>query len=605
MSNSPGSDPKEGERAKLNRELRERAGFKISQLLPRTVWGRLILLTLVIIVPTVLFEVSHYSTLLSERRAQSLASDLELSRSVGSTFESFVEHILHDESLAGTVLSPPGAYPIELGNRFLASTAQEYPPILSESWVGADGRVSASTDPTMIGLQVQDTPFFQNIVQGKDWVVSDLLQGDSGSGPIFQIAHGNRDEQGTLQGIAVATVAAQRLGSILKVERFGQAAIVIIDRRGWGVYRYPEIDLPWEQRNWIALNPVIGRTLQGEEYTGTITGATAGEERLAAFTPIRSIGWVASASHTVAEVTAPVFQELLREVIIYLLIVFAAVFVALMIGRTLTVPIKRLRDQSAAVGQGEFGPLTEITGPVELEELGKAFNRMAKEIRVRERQREDFIHTISHDLRAPLSVIRGGAQVVQRYINNSDLVSKSAAAIATSADRMNTMIQDLVDSARLESGRPELRIQPVNLDTFILELLERTRGALEVGRIKVEVPAGLPAVAVDPDRLERILINLLSNALKYSPPETEVLIRSERIDHEVLTSVIDKGRGIAPEDLPHIFERFYQPSTGRAAGGLGLGLYITKSLVEAHGGRIWVKSELGKGTTFYFTLPMA
>jgi two-component system phosphate regulon sensor histidine kinase PhoR len=112
-------------------------------------------------------------------------------------------------------------------------------------------------------------------------------------------------------------------------------------------------------------------------------------------------------------------------------------------------------------------------------------------------------------------------------------------------------------------------------------------------------------VEADPNRLERILGNLLSNALKYSDPGTEVLVSARNTDGEVTISVVDQGRGIAPEDLPRIFGRFYRSITARKAEGLGLGLHITRLLVEAHGGRIWAESELGKGSSFSFTLPMA
>ncbi len=128
---------------------------------------------------------------------------------------------------------------------------------------------------------------------------------------------------------------------------------------------------------------------------------------------------------------------------------------------------------------------------------------------------------------------------------------------------------------------------------------------MDVSRIKVDIQSDMPQIAADPDRLERILMNLLTNALKYSALETEVLLRAEKTDGEVTVSVTDYGMGIPPEDLPHIFERFYQPTAGRKAGGLGLGLYISKMLVEAHGGRVGVESELGRGSTFWFTLPLA
>ncbi|MBI2942020.1 MAG: PAS domain-containing protein [Chloroflexi bacterium] len=225
-----------------------------------------------------------------------------------------------------------------------------------------------------------------------------------------------------------------------------------------------------------------------------------------------------------------------------------------------------------------------------------------------EQLREDYIHTISHDLRAPLTIISGHAQMLQRTLLREGLdgpKQRGVEAILTSARRANAMIQDLLEAARLETGQVKLNPRPVGLGQFVRDLVGRLAGAGEAERIRVETPEGLPPVAADPDRLERILMNLLSNALKYSSPGSEITVRLERRGGEVVTSVTDHGPGIAPEELSHLFERHYRTreATERREG-LGLGLYITKGLVEAHGGRIWVQSELGKGSTFSFTLPL-
>ncbi|MCL5957740.1 MAG: PAS domain S-box protein [Chloroflexi bacterium] len=232
-------------------------------------------------------------------------------------------------------------------------------------------------------------------------------------------------------------------------------------------------------------------------------------------------------------------------------------------------------------------------------------NRDVSERKRAEEFREEYIHTISHDLRNPLAIVLGQAQLIRRCADKVELVSKSADSILVSAERMNAMIKDLIDSARLESGQLKLENQPVDLMSFVSDLLDRASTMMDVGRVKVEIPADLPRVDADPDRLERMLMNLLTNSLKFSSPETDVLVRAGKTNREATISVTDRGVGIAPEDLPHIFERFHRPKGGRRAGGLGLGLYITKMLVEAHGGRIWVESELGKGSTFHFTLPVA
>jgi signal transduction histidine kinase len=133
----------------------------------------------------------------------------------------------------------------------------------------------------------------------------------------------------------------------------------------------------------------------------------------------------------------------------------------------------------------------------------------------------------------------------------------------------------------------------------------RLKGELAPERLTIEIPADLPPVLVDPDLLERILLNLLTNAMKYSPPESPVTLAASRTGGEVLISVTDRGAGIAAADQPRLFERFYRPQGFRRADSVGLGLYITRMLVEAQGGRIRVESEPGKGSTFSFSLPVA
>lgn len=241
---------------------------------------------------------------------------------------------------------------------------------------------------------------------------------------------------------------------------------------------------------------------------------------------------------------------------------------------------------------------------IRVKERTAELEKANKELQDLQQARDDFVNHVSHDLRSPLQVIQGQAQLIQRFPEQLDLVSKGADAISTSAKRMNAMIQDLVDSARLEGGQLRLEKRPVDLRPFVADLLRRMEGTMDVRRLKLQIPSNLPEVDADPNRLERILLNLLTNALKYSPADTDVTIVAARENQAVRVSVADRGQGIAPADQARIFERFYRAG-GRKGEGIGLGLHITRMLVEAHGGRIWVESEIGKGSTFHFLLPMA
>ncbi|MEJ2699966.1 MAG: ATP-binding protein, partial [Desulfuromonadales bacterium] len=225
-----------------------------------------------------------------------------------------------------------------------------------------------------------------------------------------------------------------------------------------------------------------------------------------------------------------------------------------------------------------------------------------------QQEREMVLHTISHDLRIPLTVISGHAQILEEILNASGFDHGAASSVGeiNKGIRMITrMIEDLVDTARMEGGQVVLEKQPLQFAHFVRRLLTSCEGIVDSSRLEIRIADDLPLVSADPDRLERILLNLISNALKYSPRETQVQVRAEAQPGEIRVSIIDQGQGIAALDLPHIFERFYRCKGARRADSVGLGLHITKLLVEAHGGKVAVESEEGKGSTFSFTLPTA
>ena len=230
-------------------------------------------------------------------------------------------------------------------------------------------------------------------------------------------------------------------------------------------------------------------------------------------------------------------------------------------------------------------------------------------LRELQQQQEDLLHTVSHDLRTPLTVIQGQAQLLERVLlagREDQRLRQAAQGISSGARRMNTMIQDLVDSARLESGQMNLHLTPLDLVPFISGLKETLVGALPIERISIDACETLPRVVADSNRLERVVTNLLSNALKYSDAGSRVTVAISQLRDEVVVSVSDRGPGISEDQIPLLFQRFHrvEGTTGHREG-TGLGLYITKAMVEAHGGRIWVESEVGKGSTFSFTLPVA
>ncbi len=224
-----------------------------------------------------------------------------------------------------------------------------------------------------------------------------------------------------------------------------------------------------------------------------------------------------------------------------------------------------------------------------------------------ERAREEYLTLISHDLRQPLTSIVAAAQWLQHRLEQKETKREEAMAnrIVVSARRMNAMIQNLVESARFEAGEVVPRKEPVDLAGLVLDVAGRVGSRDEQARLRLDVAEPVPPVLASGEQLERVLVNLISNALKYSPDEQPVVVRIGREAGKAIVSVIDHGVGIAAEEVPRLFQRYFRGRAGESREGLGLGLYIARLIVEAHGGRIWVESEPGKGSTFNFSLPLA
>lgn len=221
-------------------------------------------------------------------------------------------------------------------------------------------------------------------------------------------------------------------------------------------------------------------------------------------------------------------------------------------------------------------------------------------------ERDDLLRAITHDLRTPLNAIYMQAHAVERALGGAEKAAERGRAMVRSCERMSEMLQDLSDSALLEAGRLQLAPRPVDVGELARELLDRLQGGLQVERVRLAADPGAPWAMADPRQVERIFVNLVSNALKYSPPETEVQVRVGRADDGgVELSVADHGVGITPEDQVHLFERWFRARGRRRPEGLGLGLYITRLLVEAQRGRIRVDSAPGKGSEFRVALPAA
>ena len=224
------------------------------------------------------------------------------------------------------------------------------------------------------------------------------------------------------------------------------------------------------------------------------------------------------------------------------------------------------------------------------------------------RLKDEFLSIASHELRTPVTSIKGYTQLAKMLIKEGDLTtSEEYLDIAMDQiDRMSRLILELLDVSRIETGRLEIRREPIAWAHFVRDVVHRHHTAVSDRRFHVSVPDVTKIVTGDRDRLEQVLGNLLENAVKYSPDGSDITVTVEDRGDSFVTAVCDRGIGIPADELGQVFERFHRGRQVSSTnyGGLGLGLYITKQIIERHGGQIWVDSKEGQGTTFYFSIPV-
>ncbi len=229
-------------------------------------------------------------------------------------------------------------------------------------------------------------------------------------------------------------------------------------------------------------------------------------------------------------------------------------------------------------------------------------------IRQVETTRKEFVSNVSHELRNPLASIKAMVETLESGALEDEAVARNfLERIHRDVDRMNSMVNDLLELSRLETGQIALHLAPMSLPPLVEDTVTQCRAQAVTKEVLVEsqVPADLPLVVGEEDKLREVLINLLENALKFTPPGGKIAVSAAPNGRFVEVCVRDTGIGIAPQHLPHVFERFYKVDRSRRDGGTGLGLAIVKHIVQAHGGDVRVESQEGAGSAFFFTVPRA
>lgn len=360
--------------------------------------------------------------------------------------------------------------------------------------------------------------------------------------------------------------------------------------------------------------PEVQYALRYATKSHTRTDPLSGEERLYVAALVRHEDKI-KAIVQVSISTVPLEMQIRQSWFILagtaLVILLAVVFAGLWLANYILHPLKTIQDAAARMANGNLDQQITIAGQDELSELASAFNHMAAQLKGMMERQQEFVANASHELRTPLTNIKLRAEALLAGASRDPGISQRFLQdIESEVDHMDRLTGNLLALSRIDEQQPVPQ-SPFDFGPFLANVAELFSLEAQAKRISLslDAPASLPAISANADQMRQVFDNLLGNAIKFTPPNQEITIAAHQIDGNVTVTVTNAGTGIPPEDLPHIFERFYQSDKARtrtadAPGGTGLGLSIVAGIVEAHRGKIDVASSPGQGTTFTLRFPI-
>jgi signal transduction histidine kinase len=443
------------------------------------------------------------------------------------------------------------------------------------------------------------------------------------------------------RGVVVAEIDLSFVTEVIDRARVGATGYAYaVDSDGF-VISHPIVNLVLRHTSFASLPQVRGALHGSVEASANSSGHDQnGTKVLSAYQKIEPLGWRVFVEEPLSEVLAPLKAAIWRTALLLVAFLILAIATSVLLARRLVRPIESIQTAAARIGSGSLNQRIEIPSNDELGALAEEFNRMAAqlqesysslELKVQERTQElatalseldeksreleaasrhksEFLANMSHELRTPLNAILGFSQVLREKLFGevNEKQAEYLDDILTSANHLLALINDILDLSKVEAGQVELDVAPFSLREALERgvVMVRERATRDGVQVALTALPDVDTVTGDERRIRQVIFNLLSNAVKFTPAGGAVDVSAAQLNGEVRVSVADTGPGIAAKDHERIFEEFQQTEAGAEQGeGTGLGLALSKQLVELHGGRIWVDSKLGHGSTFVFTLP--
>jgi signal transduction histidine kinase len=570
-----------------------------------------------------------------ENQASLVAVQREKAAGAAVQIQDFITGIQQLE--AGALTSPTQSDTVALDQRRndLLRLLRQAPPILEVSYLDSNGReplrisrlelsviggnADRSTDPAFLTTRAADTYYGPVYFRNESEPYMTLAVRDTTSGG----------------GALIAEVNLKFIWDVVSRIQVGKSGYAYVVDSSGQLIAHPDISAVLSRSDLSGLEQIKAILAANTLDEPNVAQNLQRQQVLTARAAVEPPGWWIFVEQPLQDAFAPVYASLLRTAVLLIAGLVLSVLVSLVLARRMVTPIRALQASADRIGAGALDAQIEVHTGDELEALGNAFNRMATQLRelygtleqrVEERTRElveakeqveianrhksEFLASMSHELRTPLNAIIGFSDALDEQFFGplNARQSRYVQHIMSSGRHLLSLINDILDLSKVEAGRMELEVGRFSLPEALESGLTmvRERANQHGIQLHVQTDPDVQIIEADERKVKQVIFNLLTNAVKFTPDSGHVYVSACRADPWLEISVRDTGVGIAPEDQARIFDAFQQSDRGVAQPqeGTGLGLTLSRQFVELHGGRLWVESEPGQGSTFRFTLPL-
>lgn len=576
--------------------------------------GKLYLLVLTVLIPLIMLQISTISSVYIEKLKNELEANEDYAKAIISSFSNYIEGLWLQEALIGSHFAPYPDLPADKVRRYLQDIQQNQSSFTSLTWLDPEGSVLASLKPELEGKSFADRHYVQKILKGESKVLSNLVIVSAEDEPAIVAAESIKRIDGSVCGILLGEVNMERLSAMLPGRKgSSESRYGFVDSSGMIVFRsdmtqipYAERRIPEDSPSWKSLNGEVSRTVYSTE-------GSCREIYIQINHPIDIFGWDCFVSTSFSSVMAEHITRSKNDSTVLILVSAFSVLYTIVLGKKIMKPIANINETVSAVRAGDYSVRTNIHGTDELAAAAESLDSMIESISKNDSIKSQFFTNMSHELKTPLNVIFASTQLIEA-IHPEDSGCKDHARIRQQVRhikqncyRLIRIINNLIDVTRYDNGFLPVRMGNYNIVSIVEDIIMSVVKFAESKGISIifDTDTEEKYMACDPDIIERIMLNLFSNALKFTDRGGSISVIVTDGGDSVSIRVKDTGVGIPEDKLNTIFERFRQvdSSLNRNQEGSGIGLSLVKSLVESHCGKITVKSETGKGTEFAIELP--